>query len=359
LKLKLLVINPGAASTKVAVFEDRKRVLQEILEHSVEELGQYKVVMEQKEMRERAVEQFLEKHNLKLEDFDAIAARGGILTPVESGTYMVDERMVNYLINKTKVDHASNLGAVIGYELTRKAKKAIPVYITDPVSVDELMPEARITGIKDLERKSLSHISNMRIVGIRIAEELGRKFDELNMIVVHLGSGISVGRFENGKMVDVNNTNDEGPFTPERTGDLPVRDVVEMAYSGKYTKQEMKKMFVGRGGLIAYLGTNDLRKALKMGESDPKAMEVVEAMAYQIAQEIGGLCTAMKGKIDAIVFTGGMAYSETFIDMIRSYVYKFSPIFVVPGEMEMEALAYGALRVITGEEAPKVWSDND
>jgi butyrate kinase len=357
--VRILVINPGATSTKIAIFEDKKKILQETLEHSAEEIVQYKSVMEQKGMRERAIRSFLEKHNMAVEDFDVIAARGGILTPVESGTYPVDERMVDYLMNRTKVDHASNLGAVIGYELVKATGKSIPVYITDPISVDELIPEARIAGIKDLERKSLSHISNMRVVGIRIAEELGKKFSELSMIVVHLGSGISVGRFEDGKLIDVNNTTDEGPFTPDRTGDLPVRDVVEMAYSGKYDKQEMKRMFVGRGGLIAYLGTNDLRRALKMGESDPKALEVVEAMAYQVAQEIGGLCAVMKGKVDAIVFTGGMAYSETFINMIKSYVYKFAPIFVVPGEMEMEALAYGALRVASGQEPAKTWSDDE
>jgi butyrate kinase len=353
--MRILVINPGATSTKIAVFEDKQKILQETLQHSVEELDKYPTIMDQKEMRASAVEEFLRKHNLTIDQFDAIAARGGILPPVESGTYIVDENMVDYLINKTKVQHASNLAAVIGYELSKRASKTIPVYITDPVSVDEMIPEARLSGIKDIERKSLSHISNMRAVGIRIAEELGKKFNELNMVIAHLGSGISVAPFEKGRMIDVNNANDEGPFSVERTGELPVGDVVKLCYSGQYTKEQMKKMFVGKGGLVAYLGTNDLREAFKMAESDPKALEVIEAMAYQIAQEIGAMCVTLKGEVDAIVLTGGMAYSERFVDMIKSYIFKFAPIFVVPGEMEMEALAYGALRVLTGVEEPKTW----
>ncbi|MEN3042844.1 MAG: butyrate kinase [Fervidobacterium sp.] len=355
--MRIFVINPGATSTKVAVFEGKNKILQENLYHTVEELERYKNIIEQKEMRKNAIIAFLEKNNLSLEDFDAIAARGGILPPVESGTYLVDENMVDYLLNKTKVQHASNLAAVIAYELAKSCNKELPVYITDPVSVDEMIPEARLSGIKDIQRKSLSHISNMRAVGIRIAEELGKRFSELNMVIAHLGSGISVAPFEKGRMIDVNNANDEGPFSVERTGELPVGDVVKLCYSGKYTKDEIKKMFIGRGGLAAYLGTNDLREAFKLAENDPKALEVIEAMAYQIAQEIGAMCVALKGKVDAIVFTGGMAYSERFVNMIKAYIYKFGPIFVVPGEMEMEALAYGALRVLNGEESIKVWGE--
>lgn len=355
--MKILVINPGATSTKVAVFENQKKLLQENLQHSVEELEKYKTIMEQLEMRKNAVLDFLKKNNLSIEDFDAIAARGGILPPVASGTYLVNDYMVDYLVNKTKVQHASNLAAIIGYELSKSSDKGLPVYITDPVSVDEMIPEARFSGIKDIERKSLSHISNMRVVGFRIAEELGKNFNDLNMVIAHLGSGISVAPFEKGRMIDVNNANDEGPFSVERTGELPVGDVVKICFSGKHTKDEIKKMFVGRGGLVAYLGTNDLREAFKMAETDPKALEVIEAMAYQIAQEIGAMCVVLKGKVDAIVLTGGMAYSEKFVNMIRPYVYKFAPIFVVPGEMEMEALAFGALRVLKGEEDVKVWGE--
>lgn len=355
--MKILAINPGATSTKVAIFEDRNKLAQENLIHSVEELERFRTLLEQKDMRKQAVLRFLEKNGLTIDDLDAIAARGGILPPVESGTYVVDEYMVDYLTNKTKVQHASNLAAVIGYELASRASKTIPVFITDPISVDELIPEARLSGIKDIERKSLSHILNMRIVGMRIAEELGKRFDEANLVIAHLGSGISVAPFERGRMIDVNNANDEGPFSVERTGELPVGDVVKLCYSGRFTKDELKKMFIGKGGLVAYLGTNDLREAYKMAETDNRAAEVIEAMAYQIAQEIGAMCVALKGKVDAIVLTGGMAHSERFVESIKSYVYKFAPIFVVPGELEMEALAFGALRVLNGEEKPKVWRE--
>ncbi len=353
--MKILVINPGATSTKVALFNEKNKEIVESIFHPVEELDKCNTVNEQASLREKQILEFLEKYSIKVSELSAIACRGGILPPVESGTFTVDETMIDYLENKSPVQHASNLAAIIGYKLSKLSGKDIPVFITDPVSVDEMIPEARLSGIKDIERKSLSHIQNMKTVGRMIAEEIGKKFEELNMVIAHLGSGISVAPFEKGRMIDVNNANDEGPFSPERTGELPVGDVVKLAYSGKYTKAELKKMFVGKGGLVAYLGTNDLREALKMNTEE--ANKVVQAMAYQIAQEIGAMVVVLKGKVDAILLTGGMAYSEVFVEMIKQYIYKFGPVFVVPGEMEMEALAYGALRVLIGEESAKKWSD--
>jgi butyrate kinase len=355
--MRILVINPGSSSTKVAIFEDKNKVAQENLSHPTEELEKYESLMDQRELRERAISDFLAKNGLSVDQLDAIAARGGILPPLESGTYLVNQEMEDFLLHHAKVQHASNLAAVIGLEMARKAKKEIPVYVTDPVSVDEMVDVARISGIKDLERKCLSHISNMRVVGIKVAEEeLKRPFNETNMVIAHLGGGISVAPFEKGRMFDVNNANDEGPFSVERTGELPVGDVVKTAYSGNYTKDQLKKTFVGKGGLVAYLGTNDLREAFKMAQEDPKAMEVIEAMAYQIAQEIGAMCVALKGKVDCIVITGGMAHSVDFVNMIRGYVDRFAKVFTVPGEMEMEAMAYGALRVMTGQEKARTWT---
>jgi len=260
--------------------------------------------------------------------------------------------MVNYLKHESPVKHVSNLACVIAHEL---ANGKIPVYTTDPVSVDEMVPEARFSGIPEIERKSLSHALNIRIVCRKVAAEIGKTFEELNAVVAHLGGGISVAAVRNGKIIDVNNANDEGPFSPERTGELPVGDVVRMCFSGKYTKDELKKKFVGRGGLVAYLGTNDLRKALEMAKRDHYASLVVKAMAYQIAKEIGGMCAVLKGRVDAIILTGGMAHSNEFVEMIKEHVYKFAPIFVLPGEFEMEALALGALRVLRGEEKAKFW----
>ena len=352
--MKILVVNPGSTSTKVAIFEDEREVSLERIDHPVEELEKYERLMDQLEMRKKAVLDFIDRNGFKIEDFDAIAARGGILPPLESGTYEVNEEMVNYLKYETPVEHASNLAAVIAYELAKP--HGIPVYITDPVSVDEFIPEARISGIPEIERKSLSHALNTKAVARRVAKEnLGKDYKETNMVVAHLGGGISVSAHLKGRMIDVNNANDEGPFSPERTGELPVGDLVRIAYSGKYTKRELKKRYVGKGGLVAYLGTNDLRKAMEMAKEDEKAKIVVEAMAYQIAKEIGGMCAVLKGDVDAIVLTGGMANNEEFVEMIKRYVERFAPVFVVPGEFEMLALAQGALRVLKGEERAKEW----
>lgn len=350
--MRILVINPGSTSTKVAVYEDERCVYSETFEHTPEELAKCQTLMDQEPLRRKCVLTALEKANFRIEDFDAIAARGGILPPVQSGTYVVDERMVNYLRHESPVKHVSNLACVIAYEL---ANGKIPVYTTDPVSVDEMVPEARFSGIPEIERKSLSHALNIKIVCRKVAKELNKKFEGINAVVAHLGGGISIAAIREGKIIDVNNANDEGPFSPERTGELPVGDVVRMCFSGKYTREELKKKFIGQGGLVAYLGTNDLRKALEMAKKDEYASLVVRAMAYQIAKEIGGMCAILKGKVDVIILTGGMARSKEFVEMIKEYIYKFAPIFVLPGEFEMEALALGALRVLRGEEKVKVW----
>jgi butyrate kinase len=308
--------------------------------------------MDQIDLRKKEVTDFIEKYGFKISDFDAIACRGGILPPLESGTYKVNEEMVDYLRNKTKIEHASNLAAVIGWELS---ENKIPVFITDPVSVDEFVPESRISGIPEIERKSLFHALNMKSVARRAAKELNKKYEECNFVIAHLGGGISIGAQEKGKMIDVNNANDEGPFSPERTGELPVGDLAKVAFSGKYDKKELKKRYVGKGGLVAYLGTNDLREAMKKAEKDDYTKKVVEAMAYQIAKEIGGMASVLKGKVDAILITGGMARNDKFIDMIKQRVSKIALIMLYPGSFEMEALAEGSLRVLNKEEEPKEW----
>lgn len=354
LMYRILVINPGSTSTKIAVYEDEKCIFLEKVEHKVEDLDKYPDLMDQIEFRRKNIIDCLERHGFKKSDFSAIAARGGILPPIESGTYFVNEKMVHYLRYLSPVKHVSNLAAVIAHEL---ADGKIPVYITDPVSVDEMIPEARFSGIPEIQRKSLLHALNIKAVCRKVAFEFNRTYEELNLVVAHLGGGISIAAIRKGRIIDVNNANDEGPFSPERTGELPVGDVVRMCFSGKYTKDELKKMFVGKGGLVAYLGTNDLREALKMAQVDKRADLIIEAMAYQIAKEIGGMCAVLCGVVDAIILTGGMAYSIDFVNRIKSYVYKFAPIFVVPGEFEMEALALGALRVLRGEDSAKAWGD--
>lgn len=348
----ILVINPGSTSTKVAIFEDDVKKVQETLRHDVEELEKFNDLMEQEDFRKEAILKFVESNGYKLEDFDAIACRGGILPPLESGTYIVNEEMVDYLKNKTRVKHASNLAAVIGYSLSGGK---IPVYITDPVSVDEMIDEARLSGIPEIERLSLAHALNIKAVAREVANQLGKRYEELNMVVAHLGGGISVTAHEKGRMIDVNNANDEGPFSPERTGELPVGDVAKLCFSGKYTKEELKKMFIGKGGVVAYLGTNDVKKVMEEGTEEEKF--IIDAMVYQIAKEIGGMCAVLKGKVDAIVITGGIANNVEVVEKIKSYVFKFAPVFSVPGEFEMEALAKGALRVLKGEEEAKIWGE--
>ncbi|ABR29986.1 butyrate kinase [Thermosipho melanesiensis] len=350
----ILTINPGSTSTKVAIFADNKKLVQRTLRHDVDELEKFNDIMEQEEFRKKAILDFIESEGYKIEDFSAIACRGGILPPLESGTYVVDENMVDYLKNKTKVKHASNLAAVIGFSLS---SGRIPVYITDPVSVDEMIDEARISGIPEIERLSLAHALNIKAVAREVASQLGKKYEELNMVIAHLGGGISVTAHEKGRMIDVNNANDEGPFSPERTGELPVGDVVKLCFSGKYSKNELKKLFVGKGGLVAYVGTNDVKKILEEGSDEERFF--VDAMVYQIAKEIGGMCAVLKGKVDAIVITGGIANNPKIVEKIKSYVFKFAPVFSVPGEFEMEALAMGALRVLRGEEKAKTWGEKD
>jgi butyrate kinase len=354
-KFKILVINPGSTSTKVAIFCDETCEFKKTIEHSVEELSQFNRVIEQYEMRKKAIMDSINEAGYKIEKFDAIAARGGILEPVESGTYLIDENVANYLKYESKVDHASNLAPVIAFEISKEYN--IPAFLTDPVSVDEFSELARFSGIKELQRKSLSHALNMKTVGRKVAKELGKKYEECNFVIAHLGGGISVSAHEKGKMIDVNNANDEGPFSAERTGELPVGDVVKLAFSGKYTKSELKKRYTKQGGLVAYLGTNNLREILEKAKTDPKVELVLKAMVLQIAKEIGGMCTVLKGQVDAIILTGGMTKNPEFVEMIKEYISKFALVMVVPGENEMEGLAFGALKALKGEIRPKIYSE--
>lgn len=352
----ILVINPGSTSTKIALFRDKEIVISDNIEHDINFLNKYDKLIDQIDFRKNEILKVLEKSEIKLKDLDAIACRGGILPPLQSGTYIVNEEMTNYLKYDSPVDHASNLAAVIGYDLSNKD---IPVFITDPVSVDEFIDEARISGIPQLERKSLFHALNMKMVAHQAANELDKDYNECNFIIVHMGGGISVGAQENGKMIDVNNANDEGPFSPERSGELPMGDLAKTIFSGKYDEKLLKKRYIGNGGFVGYLKTNDLRTAFKKSESDEKAKLIIEAMAYQISKEIGAMATVLKGNIDAILITGGLANSENFVEMIKNRISKLGLIMVYPGSFEMEALAEGALKVINDVIEPKNWKKED
>ncbi|MDZ7372570.1 MAG: butyrate kinase [candidate division KSB1 bacterium] len=350
---QILVINPGSTSTKLSVFRGREEIHSETLYHSAEELARFPRVTDQYPLRVRVIEESLARNGFEQDGFDAIVARGGLLHPLEGGTYRINEKMVQELLEARYGEHASNLGAIIAWNLSRK--RGIPAFIVDPVVVDEMEEIARLSGLPELPRKSIFHALNQKAVDRKAAEKLGKKYNEVNVIVAHMGGGITVGLHRQGRVVDVNNGLDgEGPYTPERTGSLPVGDLIRLCFSGKYTREEMLRKNKGQGGVVAYLGTNDMREVERRAlAGDPWWRLVYEGMAYQVAKEIGALSTVVAGKVDAIVLTGGVAHSELFVGWIRDRVSFLAPVFVFPGEMEMEALALGAYRVLIGEEQAK------
>lgn len=350
---RLLTINPGSTSTKIAIFDNEKPVMEQTLRHSNEELAPYHTVLEQYEFRKNVILDTLNANGINITKLSAVVGRGGLLKPIESGTYMVNEKMLEDLKNSAIGQHASNLGAIIANEIA--GQLGIPAFIVDPVVVDEMDDIARISGMPEISRKSIFHALNQKAVARRAAADLGKKYEDLNLIIAHMGGGVSVGAHRKGRVVDVNNAlNGEGPFSPERTGGLPVSGLVEFCYSGKYTLNEIMKKIAGKGGLVAYLGTNDGREVVKRIEAGDKQAELVyKAMAYQIAKEIGACAAVLEGKIDAICLTGGLAYDKNLVGWIKERIEFLGDIRVYPGEDEMLALAQGGLRVLRKEEEAK------
>jgi butyrate kinase len=359
---RVLVINPGSTSTKVAVYDDEQPLLVETLRHSSQEIAAFCHVLDQYEFRLNAVLDLLRERGVPLASLSAVVGRGGLLRPIPSGTYRVGERMVAELCARDKERvHASNLGAPLAYEIARRAN--VPAFIVDPVSVDEFDELARISGLPEIERKSLSHALNLKATARRAAEDLGRPYAELNFVVVHLGGGISVTAHRKGRMVDVNQALDgTGPFAPERSGGLPVGDVVRMCFGVApfegldLTYEEMFRKLAGQGGLVAHLGTNDaVEVEERIVAGDEHARLVYEAMAYQIAKEIGAMAAVLEGAVDAVVITGGAAHSEMLVAWIRQRTEWIAPLLVYPGEDEMLALVLGGLRVLRAEEEARVY----
>lgn len=350
----VLAINPGSTSTKVALFKGSENVLQKNLDHSTQELHPFKRITDQYEYRRDMILSWMEAEGYSKDQLMAVVGRGGLLKPMPSGTYEVTEPMMEDLRIGVQGEHASNLGGLIAHSIA--AMTAVPAYIVDPVAVDEFEDIARISGMPEIQRRSLLHALNVRAIAFNVAKDLGQPMEALNLVVAHLGGGISVVPLKKGKMVDANNANEMGPFSPERTGGLPVGDLAKLCYSGQYTFDEMKKKMRGKGGLTAYLGTNDARDVLKMIEAgDAHAKLVFEAMGYQIAKEIGAMATVLKGEIDAIVLTGGVAYSKYLTDYITEMVGFIAPVIIKPGEDEMWALNEGVLRVMSGLEKAKIY----
>ena len=342
----VLVINPGSTSTKVALFCGARCFDQTTARHPVRSLGRFKHVVDQAEMRERAVLDTFGEFGVTLDQLDAVAARGGLLAPCPSGTYLVGDEMLDDLAAARYGEHASNLGALIGARIAERA--GCQAFIVDPVVVDELCPEARYSGLPEIERRSIWHALNQKAVARRVAAKLDRPYEQSNMIVVHLGGGTSVAAHQRGKAVDVNNAlSGDGPFAVERSGGLPASDLVELAWKTAYA--EMRRKLVGQGGVVAYLGTNDMIEVeQRLWSGDSEAREVVDAMAYQVAKEVGACAAVLSGEVHAIVITGGLARCKPLVGKIRRRVKFLAPVHVVPGEMEMAALALGALRVLTG-----------
>jgi len=300
MKENILVINPGSTSTKIAIFnQEGKEIFKESVSHSTEEISQFKSLLEQCPVRKKIILDTLKKENIDTNSLKAVIGRGGILEPLEAGTYTVNDKLIEDLKNSPR-EHASNLGGIIAHEIAEEID--VPAYIADPVSVDEFTDIARISGLKGIERESLLHALNIRANAFRYAQEQGKKLEELNLIVAHLGGGISIAPIEKGKIVDVNNANDGGPFSPERTGSLPNAAFIHLCYSGKYSEKELIKFITHQGGLVSHLGTNDVREVVKkMGQGDDYAKLVFEAMCYQIAKEIGAMATVLKGKVEVAI----------------------------------------------------------
>jgi butyrate kinase len=358
---RILTINPGSTSTKIALFEDETPVFVETIHHSSQEIAAFEHIADQYEMRHETIVALLQEKGVDLKALDAVVGRGGVLRPIPSGTFAVNEKMLGELRAPKEREHASNLGAILAYEIASAADTS--AFIVDPVCVDEFDPIARVSGLPDIERRSLSHALNLKAVARRAAKEMGKEYSEVNLVVAHLGGGISVAAHRQGRQVDVNQALDgTGPFAPERSGGLPVGDVVRMCYSmppfeGVHlTYEEMFKKLAGEGGLVAHVGTNDaLEVERRITAGDGHARLVYEAMAYQIAKEIGLMATVLKGDIDAIVITGGLARSDMLLSWIQERVAWIAPIMVYPGEDEMLSMAQGVLRVLRDEEEPQTY----
>ncbi|MFO7843278.1 MAG: butyrate kinase [Bacteroidales bacterium] len=353
---RILAINPGSTSTKIAVFQGSKSIFLKNIKHSADELAPFDNIVDQFHFRKDIILKELETADIRIDLITAIVGRGGLVNPIESGVYEVNEKMIHDLHESKLGEHASNLGGLIAHDIANELKSA-RAFIADPVVVDEMEDVARYTGHPKFVRHSIFHALNQKAIARKYAKSIDKPYHELNLIIAHLGGGISVGAHKKGRVIDVNNALDgDGPFSPERTGTLPCGQVAKLCFSGKYTHEQVKKMIKGEGGLVAYLGTNDAYEVeMRVKDGDQKAKEVHDALAYQLGKEIGALSTVLKGEVDAIILTGGMAHDKMLVDYIKEMVHFIAPISVYPGEDEMEALAMNGLMVMKGEVEPKVY----
>lgn len=353
---RILAINPGSTSTKAALFENDKPVLELTLRHSVEEIGRFHDIIDQLHWRRDLILQALEEKGYNARELSAVIGRGGLVKPIEGGVYEVNEALKHDLIHAQR-HHASNLGGLIADEIAHAA--GVKAYIADPVVVDELIPEARYSGLPECPRVSIFHALNQKATARIYAKQVGRQYEEMNLIVAHMGGGISVSAHRKGRVIDTNNAlTGDGPFSPERAGSLPADELLALSYSGKYSKAELMRMIAGRGGLVAHLGTSSVQEVCEVmieKEQNEHARQVMEAMCFNIAKQIGGMAAILCGRVDAILLTGGIAYSDYVTVRVKEACEFIAPVHIFPGENELEALAMNALLVLRQEVAPKVY----
>lgn len=351
---KILAINPGSTSTKAALYEDERLLLEVTLRHTPEQLARFHSVMDQMEWRRDMILRGVEERGFPVSDLSAVIGRGGLTKPIESGIYEVDDAMVHDL-HHPRMMHACNLGGLIAREIAQRA--GVKAYIADPGVVEEMDELVHMTGLPQIRRISILHTLNQRAIARIYAREQGRKYEEMNLVIMHMGGGISVAAHERGRIVDNNNAlNGDGPFSPERSGTLPAIGLVDLCFSGEYTRDQILKLLAGKGGLTAHLGTNSVVEVVeRIEKGDEHARLVLDAMCYNMGKQIGAMVAALSGKVDAILITGGIAHSQYVVERVRRQVECFAPVAVYPGENEQGALAMNALLALRGEIVPKVY----
>ena len=354
----ILAINPGSTSTKIAVYKNEDQLFTTSISHTPEELAGFKSVIDQFEWRKGLILKALADNNIDVNKLSAVVGRGGVISPIESGVYEVNDDLRHDLLN-ARMQHASNLGGLLARDIADSI--GVKSYIADPVVVDEMMPYARISGVPELPRGSIFHALNQKAVARLFAKESDKKYEDLNLVVCHMGGGCTVSAHRRGRVIDTTNALDGcGPISPERSGSLPPGPLIRLCFSGKYTEEELIKKVHGKGGLFAHLGTTSVPEVLdRIMAHDLHAMLILRAMCYSIAKEIGAMAVALKGEVDAILLTGGIAHSKRVTDFIADHVDFIAPIFVYPGENELKALSENALAVLRGERSAKTYVSED
>jgi butyrate kinase len=351
--MKILAINPGATSTKIGLYEETTLVFKDEINYSLEELAPFAKIADQFDMRRKGIRNTLAKNGIKLISINGVVGRGGLLPPVKAGAYEVNADILECLRERPLVEHAANMGAALALDIAQDSDPACRAFIYDPITVDQFPDIARVSGLKNMDRSSVGHILNMRAVAIQVSQEISKPYADSNFIVAHIGGGTSVSAHSRGRIIDLI-SDDEGPFSTERTGSLPVKEVIKWCY--KNTKDEMTALYRYKGGLISYLGTNNVVEIQsRIANGDKYAELILQAMAYQLGKSIAACAAVLKGNVDHIILTGGVARSEILTNWITEYVRFIAPVVMVPGENELHALAMGGLRVLRGEEGANIF----